>query len=204
MTETNALTISSITETNADEAVNEINERFYNIPFENSAFQTENFVIAASITPERAYRSIGLRLSSRLRALQEAKFGAMREQIDIEELQAKIDNPDTSSFDRRRAEIDIMEKLSNRPFTQKLINDAVTECNVLWAHLQKFPKYTRDEFEAGEKEHFTQRLTRAVSNVQGAQESLVNMNTDLPGMLAFEEETVQNLLTIQNATSPEG
>ena len=92
----------TIDQSNADDVINEINEAFFDIPFENSEFQTENFVIAASITPERAYRAIGLRLQSRLRALQEAKFGAAKEDIDIEELEAKIADPNTNNFDRRR------------------------------------------------------------------------------------------------------
>ena len=182
--------IDHIDEQNADDVINQINEAFWDIPFENSQFQTENFVIAASITPERAYRAIGLRLQSRLKALQEAKFGALREEIDIEELEAKIADPDTNDFDRRRAQIDIDQKRSNQPFTAKLINDAVVECNVLYDHFKKLPKYTRAQFEAGEQPHFEARLTRAVQNIQGAQESLVNMNTDMPSFLEFEEQQV--------------
>ena len=187
-TDISTTVIDHIDEANADDAINQINEAFWDIPFENSMFQTENFVIAASITPERAYRSIGLRLQSRLKALQEAKFGALKEAIDIEELEAKIANPDTNDFDRRRAQIDIDQKLSNQPFTAKLINDAVVECNVLYDHFKKLPKFTRAEFEAGEEQHFTARLTRAVQNIQGAQESLVNMNTDMPSFLKYEEQ----------------
>ena len=125
-----------------------------------------------------------------MRALQEAKFGAAKEDIDIEELEAKIADPNTNNFDRRRYTIDIQQKLSNRPFTAKLINDAIVECNVLYNHFKKIPKYTRDEFESGEKDHFEARLTRAVQNIQGAQESLVNMTTDMPNFLKYEEEQV--------------
>lgn len=191
--------ISTVTSDNCDNVIDLINEAFFDIPFENSAYQTEQFVIASQITPERAYRSIGLRLNSRLRALQEAKFGAMKEQIDIEELQAKIADPNTNEFDRRRAEIDIQQKLTNRPFTEKLINDAVQECNVLYKHFQSLPKFTREQFESGEEKHFTMRLTRAVQGIQGAQESLVNMQTDMPALLAYEEETVQLMLANQQA-----
>ena len=192
-------TITEVTVDTAADAILHINEAFYDIPFENSAFQTDNFAIASQMTPERAYRAIGLRLSSKLRALQESKFAAMREEIDIEELQAKIDDPNTNSYDRRRAEIDIQEKLTNRPFTQKLIRDAVVECNLLYVHFNKLPKYTRAEFEAGENTHFRMRLNRAVAGVQGAQESLVNMDTDCGALLRFEEETVQLMLQQQAA-----
>jgi len=193
MDNTQSKELALITAENCNRAVDQINEAYFDIPFENSAFQTEQFVIASQITPERAYRAIGLRLSSRLRALQEAKFGAMKEDVDIEELQAKIDDPDTNKFERRRAEIDIQQKISNRSFTQKLINDAVHECNVLYSHFQKLPKFTREEFEAGEKQHFILRLNRAVNGIQGAAESLINIETDAPGLLEYEE-TIQLML----------
>lgn len=195
MTENTA--ISTVTSENADGVIDIINEAFYDIPFENSAFQTEQFVIAAQITPERAYRSIGLRLHSRLQALKEAKYNAMREEIDIEELQEKIADPNTNKFDRRRAEIEIEQKIANRPFTQKLINDAVQECNVLYKHFQALPKFTREQFEKGEKQHFTLRLNRAVQGIQGAQESLVNMEKDMPTLLEYEQETLQLMLQQQ-------
>ena len=151
-------------------------------------FQVRNFIIAAALTPERAYRAIGLRLQNRLRALQEAKFGALREQIDIEELKEKIEDTNTSKFDRRRAQIDIDQKISNQAFTSKLINDAITECNVLYSYFKQLPKFTREEFEAGEELYFTKRLTRAIDNVQGASESLVNMQTDLPALMQYLED----------------
>ena len=197
----NDISTNVINSDNAANVIDEINARFYDIPFENSAFQTENFVIASQITPERAYRAIGLRLSSRLRALQEAQFGARKEEIDIEELQEKIDDPNTDKFERRRHQIDIETKLSNRTFTAKLINDAVTECNILYHHITKLPEFTREEFEAGEKQHFTLRLERAVANIQGASESLVNMRTDTPALLNYEEETVQAMLLLKQTAT---
>ena len=48
------MTTSSLTTVSADNAsdvIKEIEDAFWNIPFENSAFQTENFVLAAQITP---------------------------------------------------------------------------------------------------------------------------------------------------------
>lgn len=186
--------LTVIDQNNYETAMDEVVRRFYDIPFENSAFQTENFVLAAQITPERAYRSLGLRLQSRLQALQEAKVGALKEEIDIEELQEKIADPNTNKFDRRRFEIDIQQKITHRPFTQKLLNDAVHECNLLYSHMQKFPEYTREDFEAGERKHFTQRLTRAVNNVQGAAESLVNMDQDFKTLMDFENGVVSKEL----------
>jgi hypothetical protein len=180
--------IQTVTNENVDSVLQEVQEAFYDIPFENSQFQTENFVIAAQVTPERAYRSIGLRIHSKIQAVLEAKHGRAKEDIDIEELQAKIDNPDTSEFDRRRAQLDIDFKLANRPYTDKLMNDALTELNILYAHFQKLPRYTREQFELGEREHFDIKLNRQLLGVQGAAEALENMNTDLPSFVRLEQE----------------
>lgn len=171
--------MNEVTTSNANDILQEIQDAFFDIPFENSKFQTEHFVLNAQLTPERAYRALGLRMHNRLRALREAQFGRMKEEIDIEELQAKIDDPQTSTWDRRRAEIDVQQKLANRPFTDKLINDAIAELNVLYSHFQKLPRYTREQFEAGERRHFELRLTRQARGVTGALESLNNMQESL-------------------------
>lgn len=178
---------NEVTLSNTQSVLDEISEAFFDIPFENSAFQTEAFVIAASITPERAYRAIGIRMHSKINALHEAKFNLMKQEVDIEELQEKINDPNTSSFDKRRAEIDIMQKRITRKYTQKLIHDAITELNVLYKHFKKLPKFTREEFEAGERLHFEQRLTRQVIGCTGAKESLINMGDDLLSLDKFEE-----------------
>jgi hypothetical protein len=178
--------VQAVTESNVAQVLAEIQSAFYDIPFENSQFQTEAFVVASQITPERAYRSIGLRMHSKIQAILEAKHGRAKEEIDIEELQAKIDNPNTSDFDRRRAQLDISYKLANRPYTDKLMNDAIAELNILYKHFQQLPRYSRAQFENGERIHFTERLNRQVQGVQGAQESLINMNNDLPTIQDFE------------------
>lgn len=180
-----------ISEENVSDVLAEVQQAFFDIPFENSAFQTENFVIASQITPERAYRAIGLRMHNRIQALLEAKYGRAKEDIDLEELQAKIDNPETSVFDRRRAQLDVEYKLANRKYTDKLINDAICELNILYKHFKSLPKYTRAEFEQGELQHFEERLTRQVRGISGAQESLVNMHNDFGLIKAYEDQVLQ-------------
>ena len=183
--------IQVINDTNVTDVLEEIQTAFYDIPFENSAFQTEAFVIAAQVTPERAYRSIGLRMNSKIQAILEAKHGRAKEDIDIEELQAKVDNPDTNDFDRRRAQLDISFKLANRKYTDKLMNDAVVELNILYKHFKKLPRYTREQFELAEPEHFDIKLNRQLANIQGAAEALVNMQEDMPTFTALENELLK-------------
>lgn len=163
------MTTTSLTIADSDNILKELEAAFFDIPFENSAFQT----IAAQITPERAYRAIGLRMSAKLRALNEAKYGRMKEDIDIDELREKIASIDTSKWDKARAEIDIMQKLENRTYTDKLINDALAELSLLYKHFKSLPKFTREQFEAGERRHFEQSLQRQVLGLAGAKESLM-------------------------------
>lgn len=171
-----------ITLDNHPDILKEVEDAFYDIPFENSQFQTENFVINDQFTPERAYRAIGLRIFNRIRALREAQYGRMIEDVDIEELREKLEDPDVNKFDKKRAQIEIDHKLANRPHTDKLINDAVKELNVLYKHFKRLPRYTREEFEAGEEAYFTESLTRQVKGIVGAHESLLNMQQASPAL----------------------
>lgn len=180
-----------ITTENTEDVIKEIEEAFFDIPFENSQFQTENFVINAAYTPERAYRAIGLRMNNRLRALREAQFSRMKEDVDIEELRWKIENEDATRFDRQRWEIEISQKLSNRAFTDKLINDALAELNVLYHHYKRLPKFTRQQFEAAEPKYFMESLTRQVKGVVGAAESLANMKVATPA-ITYGVEGIEN------------
>lgn len=180
--------IQKITLENTKDIIEEIEEAFFDIPFENSAFQTEAFVIASQITPERAYRAIGLRMHAKLRALNEAKFGRMRQQIDLDEINYKLENENLSPFDRRREELKKVELLSHNNWTNKLINDAISELNILYKHFTKLPKYTREQFEQGERVHFEQRLNRQVLGLEGAKESLINIKEDIPALTHYQEK----------------
>jgi hypothetical protein len=188
MSEETQLTIS---ETNAEDVVKEIQDAFYDIPFENSAFQTENFVIAGQITPERAYRAIGLRMNKKLIAVQEAIIGRELEKVEEEELQAKIDSPDYDNFEKRKFELDLKKRQIYKPFNDKLFNDALKELNVLYKHFKALPKYTREEFEAGEKRHFLEDLNRQALGLAGAKMSLINMVDDMASIEKFETEFKQ-------------
>lgn len=152
---------------------------FFDIPFENSDYQNKAFVVAAQQTPGRAYRAIGLRMFAKIRAVKEYKFGQEKSQIDIEEKEAKIADPDTNEFDRRRLRLDIAQIQDGQKWGEKLLNDALRELDCLYAEFVKYPQYTREQFEAEEVVHFDVRLNRAL-HAQGALESLMNMREDLP------------------------
>ena len=62
--------MNDITLNNTNDVLKEIEDAYYDIPFGNTAFQTEMFVISAQITPARMYRTVGLHLNSMLKELQ--------------------------------------------------------------------------------------------------------------------------------------
>lgn len=176
-----------ITFENTEDVIGEVEKAFFDIPFENSQFQTECFVLASQITPERAYRALGLRMHSKLSALNEVKFAILRDQIDIDEIDHKLATEDLSVFERRRQELKKQEILSKTSWTNKLINDAITELNILYKHFKALPRYTRQDFESGEKRHFEQKLGRQLAGLEGTKESLINMNEDIKALEYFEE-----------------
>ena len=189
---------------NTNDIFKELEEAFYDIPFENSDFQNKAFVLAAQLTPARAYRAIGLRMSAKLRAIDELKYSRQREQVDIDEWQSIIDDPDTTVFAKRRAQIDIDQKLSIRNYTDKLLNDTIHELDLLYSEFQKFPRYTREQFELEEQKHFELSLTSQLeSAVQapgaiGAIESIKALNHYNP--LKLQIEQVKNEYALTNST----
>lgn len=159
--------------------VKEFEEAFFDIPFGNSQFQIDNFVINSQYTPERAYRAIGLAMSAKIRALKEAHYSLEKEKIDIEELEWKIAQDSTSKWDVRRFKLEIEEKNENKMYIEKLINDALHELSAHYRVFKKIPRYTRGQFESGEHKHFEIKLSREAQGIVGAANSLDCMGIDL-------------------------
>lgn len=179
---------TSITTYNAEDVIKEVEEAYFDIPFDNTDFQTENFVIAAAITPERAYRSIGLRMYSKLQVVRSHIYNNKLLDIEVEELKAKLDDINTSEFDKRRIVLKLQKIEDEAFFQKKLLNDVITELNLLYKHFKALPKYTKEQFEAGERRHYLERLNRQAIGLNGGQESLINMVDDINAMLKFEED----------------
>lgn len=178
--------MTEITLVNHTDVILEVENAFKDIPFDNSKFQIDNFVVNSGLTPERIYRSIGLNLITKLQALRKAVFDLERQSVDVDELNYKIEQDTYSEFDKRRFAIDIKEKLSSRSFQEKLISDTIVELNILYEHFKNSKKYTREEFEAGEKNHFTKKLSLQLDGITGAKESMLLMQ-DLPKILSAME-----------------
>jgi hypothetical protein len=176
---------------NIELVLTEIQDAFYDIPFENSHFQNEVFVLSSQITPERAYRALGLRMSAKIRALKENSFNERKNEIRIAELKEQIESTDFSRWDKMRAQLEIEQIESNYIYNNKLKNDAIQELNTLYAHFKALPRFTREQFELAERNHFQQKLTRQVNNITGGVESLINMREDTQALLDYENKVAQ-------------
>lgn len=172
-----------VTLENVGGVLEEIERAFFDIPFENSDFQTKAFVVAAQQTPARAYRAIGLRMFSKIQAVKEYQFSKQMSEIDIDEKEAKLADESTNEFDKRRLRLEITKAKDSAGWSAKLANDALHDLNLMYAELQKYPAFTREQFEAEEPVHFNARLHRQVvlasKHGAGALEAQLNMGPDM-------------------------
>lgn len=161
------------------DVLKEIEEAFFDIPFENSAFQNRAFVVAAQQTPARAFRAVGLRMFSKIQAVREHLYNEEKIEIDLEEKRELLQTPDLNKFEKRRIELEIRRIEDNRSYGKKLFNDALRDLDCMYAEFKKLPRYTREQFEDEEMQHFQVRLQRQLT-AGGAHESILNMTEDLP------------------------
>lgn len=170
----------------ARELLKTLDEAYADIPFGNSAFQTEMFVIASQITPERAYRQIGMQLSQVLQSLATSALELKKCEAEILELKSKLDSETTTS---KIIEIDmnIFSKEREQISLRKSLSDQTVEATLLHEKFETYPRYTREEFEAGERMHYEQRLTRQILGCDGPKEALLNMNDDVRSLKLFIE-----------------
>jgi hypothetical protein len=165
----------ALTQEQIPDVLKELEQAFLDIPFGNTAFQTENFVVNAALTPERAYRAIGLQMFARIQALKEAQYNKAKDDINLAEFKEKIADPKTDKYERMRLELEVDKILDGRSYSNKLIKDAICEVSQLYKLYKRFPQYTREQFEAGEKAHYIQSLNNQLQGITGAAESLKNM-----------------------------
>ena len=174
--------------------MNEIQDKFFDIPFGHSSYQNKKFVINAQQTPARAYRTIGMAMNEKLGAINHLKFEKQKADIEVRELQDKIDNPEKyelTTFDIERSIVESEYKQSGFKHSKKLLNDAIVELNFLYSELQKFPEYTREQFEEEEGAYYKYKLGL----------SLETENNGEKMSLAFMDDTVmnKNLIEANNA-----
>lgn len=183
-----------IEENKINDVLNEIQEAYLDIPFENSIFQTKNFIIKWSITPERAFRNIWLRMRNRINALKASKSSSNKSDLEIERKIRKIDRmnkdkPEDYDIDVKILQIEIDDILENKNDWKKLIKDAIHELSYLYWIFKWLPKFTREEFENAEEQYFLKSLTNQISGIVWAKESINNILKDK------DEDSIKKLLS---------
>ena len=178
--------MTKLTLQNSNSILKDLKDAFYDIPFGNTKFQTEMFVIASQITPSRAYKTIGMQLIIAIETMQNQLYEIEIENIKIEQLKEEINSGELNKFDKRIKEIELQRKINSINSHEKQFNDSLHEMNILYSHLQKFPKYTREEFEAQEYLYYEQSLQRQILGLTGAKEALINMIDDKKTIEQFE------------------
>lgn len=125
------------------------------VPFGNSLFQIEHFVIGAG-GEARQRRNCLLQLNEKYNTLQECRFRRQRIEIDIAEIEEKLST--ASGFPAQRLSVDLEEKNHCMSQEIKLIKDCMVEAAAYQKILSTLPECTREEFEAGEFEHWRDKM----------------------------------------------
>jgi hypothetical protein len=173
----------------------ELLDKCEDIPFGNSLYQDESFVLNTSYTDARAVRNIGLALSARVRALKELEYGLETLQVELEELDYKIENsPD--SFERRKLAIEKRKKQDGTAYTLKLLKDTLYEIEYFRKILEKLPKLSRAEFEEQEKQYFMESLTRQAVGLSEPDKNLAAMGLKERPKVDFISATLSEKLNI--------
>jgi hypothetical protein len=174
--------------TSIETILNEVDDAFYDIPFGNSAFQTKAFVVAAAITPERAYRTVGLQLMNNLQSIRNALISKKKLNILIEQKKEKLNDDKLDKFEKQLIDLELLTDYSSLKQMEKPLNDSFNEFKVLYSEYKKLPKFTREQFENAELNYFTQSLTRQAQQLDGSIQSIVNMMEDMPALNAYTKQ----------------
>lgn len=169
------------------------------IPLGNSIFQIQNFIVTG--TPERKLRTCLLQLRQKETALKECVFRRRRYEIELKELNEKLLK--ATSYEAAKVQIDIEELNYKLDSEIELINDCVIEIAVYRRLMEDLPNATRLDFENAEYEYWKERLltdarhemTSAGTVSKGTIESLENMGIrvgrDANNQIAYEINTTQ-------------
>jgi hypothetical protein len=209
--------MKKINKENINEVLKEIETAFYDIPFSNTEFQVENFIINSALTPQRAYRAIGLQLFDKISALKNASFDKQlsdleieKKMVEIEEIKEELTTNDIfDKYEIKQLNIDIKvltieiekEKEKYRSL-EKGANDAISEIQYLYDKFLKLPKYSRLEFEQGERDYFEKNLRRQLqTGGAGGVLSLIDMGSDPGDAEKNKTALLDNKLLIEDINS---
>ena len=186
--------IKTIEYGNVEDVITEVETAFFDIPFGQSQYQTRAFALAAQMTPERRYRTIGLQLLTALKTVRFTVYQKELFDINRAEKLEKLKMTYMSPYDKQRLVLELDHELSESKFQQKLMNDTIQELNFLYAEFKKLPSFTRAQFEAAEPNYYKQSLERQIRGITGPVDAMINMNEDLSAI----EEYTQKVSQLEN------
>lgn len=180
-----------------------IREKMKNVPFGNSIFQIEKFSRGLE-TPERTYRNCLLQLNQKIKSLKECEFRRKRLEIDIEEIDEKLQKAE--GFEKQRLDIDREEKQFHLDEEIKLIEDCCIEIKVYENILNQLPDFTREEFEKGEAIYWEKRLLAdmkrevlslgcvAKDTIESLEKIGIEVGRNVRGEIAFQKVNQKEML----------
>jgi hypothetical protein len=90
-----------------------------------------------------------------------------------------LNNETLGKFERRKLELKLKHLTLNDSWSRKLLNDVLQEVTFYYEKFKSFPRYTREQFEAGEQLYFQESLSRQLLGITGAKEAIINMMDDV-------------------------
>jgi hypothetical protein len=150
--------------------------------FGQSKIQIEKFVVGSHCTSARQYRQLLLYFSEKYTALKKARIRRKKISAELNIIRKEIEtlqDQDLRTIQECAYE-DMELDLKNE---EKLIVDAIAECNFLYTLIESIPKATAEEFEKQELEYWSKRLSGEAqlqlmdrgSIDQGTQKALVDI-----------------------------
>lgn len=125
--------------------------------FGQSKFQTHSFIVKKHNSGPREYRQLLLELNDKYTALKITQIETRKTKAKLAILSEKIEK----ESDKNRKIIlecnsdKLMLELSNQ---EKLVSDAIDQCNYLYSEIEKMPAYTNEDFEKAEEDYWKKRL----------------------------------------------
>lgn len=154
------------------------------IPFENSNAQTDS-IINSALTPERAYRQLGIRFMKRWNDLKICSIERRKSEIKVKRMEKELAET-SDELDKEELQLEIEKIKTSWPYEDKLAGDCKAELLHIVKRLKQLPCYDRKMFEEAEK----QWLEMKHNNIQF--QNVISLMEDghlLNGRRKFEIET---------------
>jgi hypothetical protein len=126
--------------------------------FGQSKVQIEKFVVGTHCTLARQYRQLLLYFSDKYTALKKARIRRKKIEAELNIIRKKIETLQDQDL-RTIQECSYEEMELDLNNEEKLIIDAISECNFLYTLIESIPKATAEEFEKQELEYWAKRLS---------------------------------------------